>query len=562
MDKQKPPLKITAVRFVRAVGIFMNSEVKGRARLMLAGLVILFCGINALNVANSYVGRNFMTAIADRQSAEFVRQAIFYIAVFAAATVVSVFARFTEERLALLWREFLTRRAVNHYLADAAYYRLDHSGQLTHPDQRIADDIRVFTVTTLSFVLLVFNSGLTILAFSGVLWSISPLLFVVAVLYAACGSFLTIAFGRPLIRLNYDQLDKEAGFRSGLIHVREKAEAILVSGSEKKQSARLLQRLDDAISNFRQITAINRNVGFFTTGYNWLIQIIPALIVAPAFMRGDIAFGVITQSASAFALLVGAFSLIVTQFQSISNFAAVVARLSSLLEAIERSQAPGVPAIEIAVEEKHLAFEHLTLLSSPDNVPLLKDLSVSVPDGARILIAVDNPATAVALLKATAGIPLNGSGQIVRPGPGNILFLPQQPYLIPGTLRQVLVPPDKAGDISEHRIAELLQDFGLDRVIGQAGGLDVEHDWSALLSLREQQLLAFVGILLAAPRFAWLDRIDATLGADQLRKILHSLSEQTITCVHASETDVTRDPYAAVLECREDGSWTWTDNRG
>ena len=325
-----------------------------------------------------------MTAIADRQTAEFIQQAIFYIGVFAASTVVAVIARFTEERLALHWREFLTRRAVKLYLADATYFHLGASGQLTHPDQRIADDVRAFTITTLSFVLMIFNSGLTILAFSGVLWSISPLLFVVAVVYAACGSYLTIILGRPLIKLNYDQLDKEAGFRSGLIHVRERAEAIMVARGEEQQNARLLQRLDEAIANFRQITAINRNVGFFTTGYNWLIQIIPALIVAPAFIRGDVEFGVITQSAAAFALLVGAFSLIVTQFQSISNFAAVVARLSSLLEAIEQSHAPTAPSgIEIVEDEGRLAFEHLTLLPATDGAPVLRDLSASVESGTR-----------------------------------------------------------------------------------------------------------------------------------------------------------------------------------
>ncbi|RCW77576.1 ABC transporter transmembrane protein, partial [Phyllobacterium bourgognense] len=196
MDKQETPLKTTAVRFVRAVKIFMTSEAGIKARWLLVGLVLLLCGLNALNVVNSYVGRNFMTAIAERQTAEFSQQAIFYIGVFAASTVVAVFARFVEERLALLWRDFLTRRAVKLYLADATYFHLGYSGKLTHPDQRIADDVRSFTVTTLSFILMIFNSALTILAFSGVLWSISPFLFVVAVVYAAGGSYLTIALGR------------------------------------------------------------------------------------------------------------------------------------------------------------------------------------------------------------------------------------------------------------------------------------------------------------------------------------------------------------------------------
>jgi putative ATP-binding cassette transporter len=561
MDTRQIPFKVTAVRFVRAVRVFMTSEVGSKAGLMFAGLVALLFALSSLNVVNSYVGRNFMTAIANRETPEFIRQAIFYIGVFAAFTIVAVVSRFIEERLALLWREFLTRRAINLYLADRAYYQLDVSGQLSHPDQRITEDMRVFTVTTLSFVLMVLNSSLTIIAFSGVLWSISPLLFVVAVLYAACGSYLTIALGRPLIKLNYDQLDKEASFRSGLIQVRENAESIVLAHCEEQQSFRLLQRLEDAVTNFRKVTAINRNVGFFTTGYNWLIQIIPALIIAPAYMRGDIDFGVITQSGAAFAMLVGAFSLIITQFQSISTFAAVVARLSSLMEAIEQVRAPAGSGIAIVEEKGRLAYETLTLLSSASEVPVVKDLSVSIPIGMRVLITGPAQAARVALFRATAGISFKGSGRIIRPGPDDILFLPQRPYLPTSTLHQILVRNVRSSKIPDDRIIQLLHELNLERVLAQAGGLDAEKDWEKLLSLQEQQLLALVNILLAAPQFVFLDRIDTTLGLEQFPRILQILSENSITCINNEETDVLRDCHDAVLECGEDGSWTWTVNR-
>jgi len=561
MDTRQIPFKVTAVRFVRAVRVFMTSEVGSKAGLMFAGLVALLFALSSLNVVNSYVGRNFMTAIANRETPEFIRQAIFYIGVFAAFTIVAVVSRFIEERLALLWREFLTRRAINLYLADRAYYQLDVSGQLSHPDQRITEDMRVFTVTTLSFVLMVLNSSLTIIAFSGVLWSISPLLFVVAVLYAACGSYLTIALGRPLIKLNYDQLDKEASFRSGLIQVRENAESIVLAHCEEQQSFRLLQRLEDAVTNFRKVTAINRNVGFFTTGYNWLIQIIPALIIAPAYMRGDIDFGVITQSGAAFAMLVGAFSLIITQFQSISTFAAVVARLSSLMEAIEQVRAPAGSGIAIVEEKGRLAYETLTLLSSASEVPFVKDLSVSIPIGMRVLITGPAQAARVALFRATAGISFKGSGRIIRPGPDDILFLPQRPYLPTSTLHQILVRNVRSSKIPDDRIIQLLHELNLERVLAQAGGLDAEKDWEKLLSLQEQQLLALVNILLAAPQFVFLDRIDTTLGLEQFPRILQILSDNSITCINNAETDVLRDCHDAVLECGEDGSWTWTVNR-
>jgi vitamin B12/bleomycin/antimicrobial peptide transport system ATP-binding/permease protein len=349
MDAQAIPLKATGRRFVRTVRNFAQSDVGWKAKLIFAALVLLLLAANALNVANSFVGRNFMTAIADRDMPGFIRQAFIYVGVFAALTFVAVISRFGEERLGLLWRDTMTRGIVRRYLADGNYQSLKVSGAVANPDQRISEDVRAFTVTSLSFTLMGLNSAFTIAAFSEVLWTISPLLFGVAVLYAAGGSLFTIVLGRPLIRLNYDQLDKEAGFRSELIHVRDNSEAIMQARDEESQTARLLTRLDDLVANFRKITSINRNVGFFTTGYNWLIQIIPALIIAPAFIEGKVEFGVITQSAMAFTALVAAFSLIVTQFQSLSSFAAVMARLSALAEVVGQqgdplTSEPGLPS--------------------------------------------------------------------------------------------------------------------------------------------------------------------------------------------------------------------------
>jgi putative ATP-binding cassette transporter len=343
MQAQETPKSGVATRLVAAIRTFARSEVGWRAKLMFAAILMLLVGANGLNVANSFVNRNLMSAIEERHIGEFIRQAQLTLTVFAGSTIVAVLARFAEERLGLLWREFLTKRCVAAYMADGTYHRLATSGDLANPDQRIADDTRAFTATTLSFALMAINSVFTILAFSGVLWSISPTLLVISVLYAALGSYLTIKLARPLVRLNSDQLDHEASFRSALIHVRDGAESIRLERGSEQQVARLNGRFDQLAANFRRITSVNRNVGFFSTGYNWLIQLIPILIIAPAFMRGEIEFGVITQSAMVFTTLVAAFSLIVTQFQSLSNYAAVVSRLGLLVDAFESSVPSGGP---------------------------------------------------------------------------------------------------------------------------------------------------------------------------------------------------------------------------
>jgi putative ATP-binding cassette transporter len=269
---------------------------------------------------------------------------------------------------------------------------------------------------------------------------------------------------------------------------------------------------------------------------------------------------VITQSAAAFAVLVGAFSLIVTQFQSISNFAAVVARLSSLVEAIEKAPtaSSSEPAIEIVEREGTLAYKRLTLRLSNEGRPLLKELSVSISRGSHVLLAGPGHATGTTLFRATAGIPTPGTGRIIRPSPRDLVFLAQRPYLPPGTLRQILVRPEKEGDISDDRILGVLRELGIEELLSEAGGLDGKQAWANSLSLTEQQLLAFAGAMLAAPRFVFLDRVDATLGPQQLRKLLRLLSERSITCINNGEAHDAHDLYHAVLAFGEDGGWTWS----
>ena len=556
-EHRVPITRQTWSQFRRAVRDFANCEVGWRARGLFALLITLLFAFNGLNVLNSYVGRDFMTAISNRDSARFAREAIAYLGVFAASALVGTIYSFSEQRLGLLWREWLTRRFLGAYLGRRAYYRLTAEGVLTSPDERIAEDVRAFTATTLSFVLMLCNATVTVLAFSGVLWSISRTLFAVAVLYAACGSALTVLFGRPLVWLNYNQLDKEADFRANLVHVQANAESIALLHREGRLGARLQRRFEDLTANMRRIIAVNRNLAFFTNGYNYLIQIIPALVVAPLFIRGEVEFGVITQSAMAFSALLGALSLVVTQFQSISSFAAVVSRLGSLAEAMEHVGSPAAAHIDVQEDEARVAYEGLTLLSPGSDHVLVRELSVSVPRGTRVLIVGPNDAAKVALFRATAGIWENGSGRIVRPGLDAILFLPERPYLPPGTLRDVLVRTGQEGVIGDAQIATLLHGLGLESALERMGGLDVERDWDDALSLGEQQLLSVARVLLAAPRFAFLERPRMAFGPEQVDRILSLLSKRAITYLTLGDGGDGIDDYDAVLELADDGGWSW-----
>src|SRR5512135_572181 len=426
------------VRFLRTLRLFFSSEVGPRAGGWSVLLLVLLLTINGLNVLNSYVGRDFMTAISERKPSQFVVYALLYLSVFAGSTIAAAFNRFSEERLRLLWREWATRILINRYLSHHTYYRLISRVEIDNPDQRITEDVKSYTQTTLSFCIMFLNASITSVAFLGVLWSITPWLVVVAIAYSAIGSAATILLGRSLVRLNNLQLKKEADLRYELIQVRESSETIAVMGVVRAVRARLHERLTKVVENNKAIIAVTRNVGFFTIGYNYLIQLVPLLIVAPLYMRGRVEFGVVTQSAMAFSQVLGAFSLIVTQFETLSSFAAVTERLNRIVDAIEQARIPSATAIEVVEGDGRLAFEQLTLWTPEGQRPIIRNLSLTLRHGDNLLVTGPNATAKAALFLATAGIWEEGGGRIIRPGRDEMLFMPQRPFAAYGPLRAQL----------------------------------------------------------------------------------------------------------------------------
>ena len=543
-------------RSVRALRLFFRSEVRRPALGWSGLLLVLLVAMNGLNVVNSYVGRDFITALSERKGRRYAAYAILYACVFAGSTLVAVSSRFAEERLRLLWRAWMTGTLIDRYLGDRAYYRLKARAEVDNPDQRITEDVKAFTQTTLAFFLMSLNATITSVAFLGVLWSITPALVLVAVAYAAAGSAATYLLGRSLARLDDRQLQVEADLRFNLIRVREAAETIAVMGIEATVRGRLRACLEAVVANGRRIIAVTRNVGFVTVGYNYLIQLIPLLIVAPLYLRGKVEFGVVTQSAMAFAQVIGAFSLFVTQFETLSSFAAVAGRLDRIADAIEQAAAPEPEAIE-RVEEPagdRVAFEGLTLRAPADRRVLVRDLSLELPRGGTLLVTGPNAAGASALFLATAGVWESGAGRIVVPPTGALQFAPRRPLAARGTLR-LRLQLGLAGPIPDDRLIEALRAAGLGPILARLGGLDAEHDWSGDLAPGEQHLLSVARLLLARPRFAFLDRMNGDLAPDQVKRLYGLLADSGVAYVSLGERRDLLAYHERVLELRDDGGW-------
>ena len=529
------------------------------AKRWLAALFLLMVLMNAMNVVNSFVLRDFLSAIQTRDGSRFAAFAWIYAAVFVISTGIAVSQRYAEERLGLLWRGWMTRRLTSIYIDGQIYLQLQSDTALTNPDQRISEDVRTLASTTLALAVMITNSTIAALSFAGVLWAISPTLFVVAIVYAAVGSAVTALLGRPLVQLNYQQADVEADFRGELVHVRQVGDAIALAGYEGRSRHRLFERIDRLVANFRKIISVNRNVGAFTTAYNYMIQLVPILIAAPLFMRGEAEFGVVGQSTMAFATMVTALSLIVTQIQSISAYAAVLRRLGEFASKASHSiEKRTERRIGCASEAGRFEFRNLTLQSSLDGEEvLLRDLNLTIDRGTRLLISGQHAAQQ-ALFRAAAGMPIVGSGRVLRPSTGKVAYVPERPFLPFGTLREVLVSPDDLAT-TDIEIWNVLKLLGLDGAIPRNEATPVPRNWHGLLSLKQEQLMAIARVILARPDFVLLDRPESSLDHTTELRVLKLLQRRGITCVSFSSQLPNPVLHDQCLEIEEDGTWQCTD---
>jgi putative ATP-binding cassette transporter len=251
----------------------------------------------------------------------------------------------------------------------------------------------------------------------------------------------------------------------------------------------------------------------------------------------------------------GAFSLVVNQFQAISWFAAVIVRLGTMMEAMDKARNVGGTGIRIEITDDAIKYHHLTLRSPSDGRVLLDDFSIALDHGQRLLIRSEDNTAKIALFRATAGIWDCGEGSIGLPGDHRIIFLPEYPYVPPGTLRELFTRREHATAPSEARITTVAQALQLEHVIERIGGLDIEADWNDLLSVGELKLIAVARACLAGPRFIFLDRLGTALNAAQVQLALRVLTEQGITYLAIGDGVDKAAAFDTVLDVAADGRW-------
>jgi putative ATP-binding cassette transporter len=536
---------------------YWQSDEKWQARGLLLGVVLFLLAYTGLSVILNNKRGVLISALSARDESRFWETVIVFIGVLVVYAPLLAGYRYLRDLLSLQWRRWLTTRFVDNYFSDRAYYALTTQPEIDNPDQRLAEDVRSFTQESLAFLLVLVESVLSVIAFSGVLWGISKPLVIFLVLYALIGTLVTtVVFGKPLVRLNFEQLKKEADFRFSLVRIRENAEAIAFYRGEDQESNQVKARFLEVFENVKRLLIWELNLNVLTNAYEFIPFILPALVVAPAIFAGEIEVGKVTEAQGAFIRVFFSLNVVVARFQALTTFGAGINRLYSFAAFLEQSETDDSDQTTIQLVEDHrLAIEHLTLETPNRQRTLIKDLSIEFPTQQGLLVMGASGCGKSSLLRAIAGLWNSGSGTIVRPNLDQILFLPQRPYMVLGTLRDQLLYPNPELEIEDVQLQQVLEEVNLADLAERFGGLDAKQEWADVLSLGEQQRLTFARLLLNKPNYAILDEATSALDQDNEERLYQHLQAIETTFLSVGHRSTLANYHQAILELSQDKTW-------
>jgi putative ATP-binding cassette transporter len=515
---------------------FRSSEWRVAIGLLVV-IVAMSLGLVFLNVLFNYWNNDFYNALQNKDEPAFWHQMLkfFYIAV--PYIVVAVYSNYLQQMLQIRWRKWMTDRLLRHWLEKQSYYRLQlKPGLADNPEQRIEQDINLFTSSTLDLTLGLINSVVTLVSFVGILWTLSGALSFtlgghaitipgymvwVAIVYAAVGSGLTFLIGRPLIGTNFQLQRSNATFRFGMSRLRENAESVAFYHGEESERRELMFLFDSIWGYWWRLMRQQKRLNWFVIFYRQLANVFPFFVAAPRYFAGAIQLGGLMQISSAFGNVQDALSWFVNAFSSLAEWKATVDRLIGFVDALERADAMKSDIAVRPSADPTLEASDVDL-ALPDGRRLIQGLTAKVEAGDRMLITGPSGAGKTTLFRALAGLWPFGKGEIRVPH-GRALFLPQRPYLPIGTLRHAIAYPGHSRDFADHALGAALDDVNLSHLKTR---LDEHANWSMELSLGEQQRLAIARALLLKPDWLYLDEATAALDAANEQQMYKLLSER------------------------------------
>jgi putative ATP-binding cassette transporter len=531
---------------------YFRSEDRWAGRVLLAALIATELSLVGIAVLLNQWYNTFYNALQERNWDVFISQLLFYCGLAAAATVLQVYQLYLNQWLQIRWRRWMTKVYLSHWLEGANHYRMQLLGDAAdNPDQRIADDIRLFIERTITIGVGMLGALVTLASFITILWTLSaaaPLdlfgawvvipgyLVWAAVIYAILGTSLTHLIGWPLVQLNFNQQRYEADFRFNLVRVRENSEQIALLGGETAESDRLLMRFGNVVANWHRIMSRQKRLTFFTTGYTRFALVVPFIVVSPAYFAGTIQLGGLVQTAGAFGSVETALSFFIAVYRDLAEWRAVIARLDGFDRSIAAARA-AAEANTAPVTTTSVAPAPESLPSAPKTGLTIEGLSVRLPNGAplvaseelfieageRALVTGPSGCGKSTLFRAIAGVWPFGTGTVAVPRGAKLMMLPQRPYFPVASLEAAVSYPSEEGAFTSERLIEVLEAVGLPAL---ARRLSEEAHWNRMLSLGEQQRLGIARAILQAPDYLFLDEATASLDEASEAKLYRLLQER------------------------------------
>jgi len=512
--------------------------------------------------------RDFFNALQDKDQGEFFRQLGQFTLLAVMYIVSGVYQIYFQQMLLIEWRSWITDRFLKQWTQDQTHYRMTILDKGTdNPDQRIAEDLRLFVEDTLTLGLGLLSAAVTLVTFVGILWTLSGPLEIwgisipgymvwVCLVYAIVGTWLAHLIGRPLIGLHFNQQRLEADFRFSLVRLRENSEGVALYRGEREELSRFHERFTALIGNWWALMKRQKQLGWFQSFYGQVAIIFPYIVAAPSYFAGKTQMGYIFQTVSAFGQVQTALSWFIDVYSkqgtsgSFAAWKATVDRLIGFAESLEkvRAQKPegerGEAAQGITLQNLHLAL--------PEGTALLDEARIDLKPGEDVLISGPSGSGKSTLFRALAGIWPYWKGRIDLPKGARLLFLPQKPYLPIGSLKRAACYPEDPLRHSDEDVRSVLSAVGLAALSDR---LDREENWAQVLSGGEQQRLAFARALLVRPDWLFLDEATASLPEEAQEALYRLLKERLArtTVISTGHRASLADHHARQLQWRRDG---------
>jgi putative ATP-binding cassette transporter len=537
-------------RLSRLIRPYWSSERRPRALRLITIMTALNLGMVGMQAIFSYVSRDVMNTLQEKDAARFYHLMLLFGLWIVLFVPIAALYPYVTGLLGIDWRDWMTGSFVQRMLRHNALFYIMRDHTVDNPDQRISEDVDSFTSGALDYSMTVLQAVVTAVTFFWILWVISPGLAICMIGYASIGTWLAVVIGRPLVVINFNQQRFEADYRFALVHARDNAEAIALYDGARDEEKQLRGRFSRVVANFKLLILWQRHLTFLTAAYDNAAGLVPYFVLAGAYFSGRFELGEFTQAAYAFSVLQSSLSLVVDQFQGLTDYASVVNRLAAFEERCEiagSESAAGGEQIEVLEDHGRIALEHVTLATPDCSRVLQHNLSLEVIDGGALLLTGPTGAGKTSLMRAVAGLWIFGSGRIRRPPADEIMFMPQKPYLILGSIRRQIQYPG-AGDASDETLLKVLREVDLGHLSEQFGGLDKELNWAEVLSGGEQQRLAFARLLLNRPRFAFLDEATSALDIASEERLYSRLAGLPIAIVSIGHRPSLRKFHQRVIE--------------